>query len=74
MGRNLSIGITSIGITVNLIQAVIVWVATSSFLIGLGAFGAGLLPALATGGSLYLGGRISEKVMGMEGKASRNED
>ncbi len=69
MGRNLSIGITSMGITVNLIQAVIVWGVTSNFWVGLGVFGAGLLPVLATGGSLYLGGKISEKVMGMEGKS-----
>ncbi|MBN1572799.1 MAG: hypothetical protein JW984_06335 [Deltaproteobacteria bacterium] len=66
MGKKLSIGITSIGLAANLVQAIIVWVVSSSLLAGLGAFGAGIIPALAAGGSLYLAGKVSERLIALK--------
>ena len=61
MSTKLSIGITSVGITVGLIQAAAVWSVTSSFLTGLVVFCAGLLPAAAAGCSPYLLERLKVK-------------
>ena len=66
MGKNMSIAITSIGLAVNLIQAVIVCIVSSSFLAGLAAFGAGILPAVATGWSPYLGAKLFKKMASMQ--------
>ena len=65
MGRNMSIAITStsMGLAVNLVQAVIVCIVSSSLLGGLAAFGAGILPVAATGWSPYLGAKLLKKTV-----------
>jgi hypothetical protein len=68
MEKKMSIAITSasMGLAVNLVQAVIVWVVSSSFLAGLGAFGAGILPAAAAGWSPYLGAKLLKKAASVQ--------
>ncbi|GEM_PF-2965425 len=63
MVRKMSIAITStsMGLAVNLIQAVIVCIVSSSLFAGLAVFGAGILPAAATGWSPYLGAKLFKK-------------
>jgi hypothetical protein len=65
MSKKVSIVTTAVGVTFGLIQAAAVWGITSSFLTGLCAFGAGILPTAAAGWSPYLLERLKVKAVGL---------
>jgi hypothetical protein len=68
MEKKMSIAIASasIGLAANLVQAVIVYIISSSFLAGLGVFCAGILPAVAAGWSPYLGAKLLKKAVSVK--------